>query len=188
MKYGLCRRPFTSSRRPSHLFVRLDSSCRYSVDFRLPSRPLSCTGLHSTISSSSGSNGPLGRRIDADPLLGQLHARLPAHELCRGPPDSVVSLIPSPSLRSCRRRLFFCLGTASSIFIGKRQSLTDGHRQAPTPEAFDNAEQYYALLSDLPHIVLGTIAFVFGMGLVGHLLKLHKGTAVVLDVLDRTSS
>lgn len=52
---------------------------------------------------------------------------------------------------------------------------TDGRRQAPTAQAYLNAENHYKMLFDLPHIVTGTLAFVFGIGIMAHIVKLHKG-------------
>lgn len=46
----------------------------------------------------------------------------------------------------------------------------------PTPSAFDRAEHHYRIFATVPHIVLGTGAFVFGTGIMGHIVKLHKGT------------
>lgn len=48
-------------------------------------------------------------------------------------------------------------------------------RQAPTPASFDVAEAHYTNLSKLPHIITGTIGFAFLSGLIGHIIKLHKG-------------
>lgn len=57
-------------------------------------------------------------------------------------------------------------------------------RQVPTDQAFNNSEFYYTLLADLPNIVLGTVAFVFGLGVVAHIVKLHKGRSNAMITCD----
>ncbi len=47
--------------------------------------------------------------------------------------------------------------------------------EAPTEFALNIAEQHYRTLADVPRIIAVTLHTVIGLGLVGHVMKLHKG-------------
>ncbi|ORY77391.1 ER membrane protein SH3-domain-containing protein [Protomyces lactucae-debilis] len=66
----------------------------------------------------------------------------------------------------------FCLGCLLMNWTVDHKTLWES---GPTPAAFDAAEHHYRSLYQVPHVVKHTLHTIIGVGILAHVVKMHKG-------------